>query len=419
MFFEVESNFDEQEFVVEHNRNASRGIQKAVLIGLFFYNLHVAWDYFRAPELIGLFALLRIGLITPIVLAGTRLLSTEAGQQSARYLTLLMALVVTGSSLLIHVLSNPGELPLHPMGVVFTILFNLTALSMLNREARIFSVSAIFTTVTVLFLHGASVETWIVNLVDVSLACALGVAVAGIIEEHSRNAFADRFRLKEEQSKSDKLLEATFPMAVVEKLKTARGTFAEFAPDVTVLFADLEGFTRAAACLSPDLLVTQLDAIFSRFDQLAAENGCEKIKTIGDSFMAVSGIPTPSKNHAEKVVRLGLAMQRAIQSFDLNGKSLTLRIGIHSGPVVAGVIGRSRFAYDLWGDTVNVASRMESTAPSGGIQISANTHAIVDGKFKMVSRGLVRAKGIGAVESWLVLGEATAQTNLARDLKAS
>ena len=86
---------------------------------------------------------------------------------------------------------------------------------------------------------------------------------------------------------------------------------------------------------------------------------------------------------------------------------------------MAGVIGRSRFAYDLWGDTVNVASRMESTAPSGGIQISANTHAIVDGKFKMVSRGLVRAKGIGAVESWLVLGEATAQTNLARDLKAS
>ena len=110
MFFEVESNFDEQEFVVEHNRNASRGIQKAVLIGLFFYNLHVAWDYFRAPELIGLFALLRIGLITPIVLAGTRLLSTEAGQQSARYLTLLMAMVVTGTSLLIHVLSNPTEL---------------------------------------------------------------------------------------------------------------------------------------------------------------------------------------------------------------------------------------------------------------------------------------------------------------------
>ena len=419
MFFEVESNFDEQEFVDEHNRNASGGIQKAALVGLFFFDLHVAWDYFRAPELIGLFALLRIGLITPFVLAGTRLLSTEAGQQSARYLTLLMAMVVTGTSLLIHVLSNPTELPLHPMGVVFTILFNLTALSMLNREARIFSVSVIFAMLTVLFLHGASVETWIVNLVDVSLACALGVAVAGIVEEHSRNAFADRSRLKDEQSKSDKLLAATFPVGVIEKLKTAKGTFAEFAPEVTVLFADLEGFTRAVTDLSPEVLVAQLDAIFSRFDQLATENGCEKIKTIGDSFMAVSGIPMPSENHAEKVVRLGLAMQRAIQGFDLNGKSLTLRIGIHSGPVVAGVIGQSRFAYDLWGATVNVASRMESTAPSGGIQISAETHTRVEGKFKMVSRGQVHAKGIGDVESWLVQGELTAQTDRVKNLKAS
>jgi class 3 adenylate cyclase len=165
--------------------------------------------------------------------------------------------------------------------------------------------------------------------------------------------------------------------------------------------------------------VTLLDAIFSRFDQLAIENGCEKIKTIGDSFMAVSGIATPSENHAEKVVRLGLAMQRAIHGFDLQGQSLALRIGIHSGPVVAGVIGKSSFAYDVWGETVNVARRMESTAQSGGIQISAKTHAIVDGKFKMVSRGQVHAKGIGAAESWLVQGEATAQTNPAKDLKAS
>jgi len=208
--------------------------------------------------------------------------------------------------------------------------------------------------------------------------------------------------LQHEQAKSEQLLLNILPEPIAERLKQAPGVIADRFEQVTVLFADLVGFTELAAGIAPEALVRLLNEIFSRFDQLAERHGLEKIKTIGDSYMAVGGLPMPRPNHAIAVAGMALDMLTAVQ--ELSGGTLSVRIGIHSGPVVAGVIGQKKFSYDLWGDTVNVASRMESHGQAGTIQVSAATHELIQHAFRCAARGCIQVKGKGAMEVWHILG---------------
>ena len=209
---------------------------------------------------------------------------------------------------------------------------------------------------------------------------------------------------------SERLLLNVLPKTIAERLKRGEGTIAEAYDDVTVLFADVVNFTSFAERTAPRRVVEVLDEIFSAFDALALRHGLEKIKTIGDAYLVVGGLPEPRPDHAEAIADLALEMQAALSRLsEALGIDLAIRIGINSGPVIAGVIGRHKFIYDLWGDTVNVASRMESHGVAGGIQVSEATYQRLRGAFRFEPRGLIEVKGKGRLRAYLLTGRASAQ----------
>lgn len=207
-----------------------------------------------------------------------------------------------------------------------------------------------------------------------------------------------------EYERSDSLLRNILPGAIADRLKSGRETvIADKHDEASVLFADMAGFTAAASETSPADLVEFLNEVFTAFDHLVQRHGLEKIKTTGDNYMVVSGVPVARKDHAAALVRLSIDMlDKARGIRDPEGRTISIRIGIASGPVVAGVVGMNRFFYDVWGDTVNVASRMESTGLPGRIQIAPETHRLLLDEFDFEQRDPIDVKGKGTMTTWLL-----------------
>ncbi len=212
-----------------------------------------------------------------------------------------------------------------------------------------------------------------------------------------------------EQKKSDTLLLNILPRSVADELKE-KGHVAPLQYDsVTVLFTDFVGFTRAAETLPPDQLVTELDGCFTYFDEVATRHNLEKLKTIGDAYMCAAGLPERNHTHAIDACLAALEFQAFMnQMKDIKGgigmPYWELRLGIHSGPVTAGVVGKNKFAYDIWGDTVNTASRCESSGVSGRVNISGDTYRLIADFFECEYRGKVAAKGKGDVDMYFLIG---------------
>jgi adenylate cyclase len=206
------------------------------------------------------------------------------------------------------------------------------------------------------------------------------------------------------QERSEMLLLNILPKEISEALKTEPRAIAAQYDDASILFADIVEFTPMAATMTPLTLVELLNDVFQCFDALVDKYDLEKIKTIGDCYMVASGVPRPRGDHARALVNLALDMQAEIGRRTFGGRRLAFRIGINSGPVVAGVIGRRKFIYDLWGETVNMASRMESHGQNGVIQITRNTFDLVNEEFECEARGTIEVKGAGRVEAWCVTG---------------
>ena len=213
--------------------------------------------------------------------------------------------------------------------------------------------------------------------------------------------------LRYQQECTEELLLNILPAPIAQRLKRAESTIADNFADVTVLFADLVNFTEISAEIPPTRLVDLLNKIFSEFDQLAEKHSLEKIKTIGDAYMVVGGLPTTRPDHAEAIAEMALDMQQQITRFKgVNGEPFRLRIGINTGPVIAGVIGTKKFTYDLWGDTVNVASRMESHGVAGCIQVTATTYERLKDKYVFEERGVTHIKGKGDMMTYWLMGRA-------------
>jgi adenylate cyclase len=205
------------------------------------------------------------------------------------------------------------------------------------------------------------------------------------------------------QQRAEMLLLNILPKEISDALKVERRTIADEFAAVSILFADVVGFTQMAAKMTPLELVDLLDQVFVCFDGLVERYDLEKIKTIGDCYMVASGVPRSRPDHATALVNLALDMQAAVAGARFGGRQLAFRIGINSGPVVAGIIGRKKFIYDLWGESVNLASRMESHGRTQCIQITRNTYELVKDAFYCEARGMIDVKGAGQMEVWHVL----------------
>ncbi|MGB3311717.1 MAG: adenylate/guanylate cyclase domain-containing protein [Nodosilinea sp.] len=225
------------------------------------------------------------------------------------------------------------------------------------------------------------------------------LVLAGVVAEREQA----RQALQEEKEKSEQLLLNILPLSIATRLKQGRSTIADHFAEVTVLFADIVEFTQLSEHLSPQDLVALLNDIFSQFDQMAEQHQLEKIKTIGDAYMVVGGIPYERDDHAQAVADMALDMQAMAQAFgDRTGQDFRLRIGINTGPVVAGVIGTKKFIYDLWGDTVNTASRMEAFGVAEHIQVTETTYQCLKDTHDLDLRGEVWVKGKGHMRTYFL-----------------
>jgi adenylate cyclase len=253
----------------------------------------------------------------------------------------------------------------------------------------------------------------------------LNVAVCGTIVFTLLAVFARQRRdalaaLRDEQARAESLLLNILPRSIADRLKAETRTIADHVNSVSILFADVVDFTPLAERLPPAEVVGVLDHLFSHFDGLAERYGLEKIKTIGDCYMAAAGVPAPRSDHAQALALMALDMQAAMRTVEeVRHLGLALRIGINSGPVVAGVIGRKRFLYDLWGDAVNTASRMESHGTSGRIQITRATKELLEDEFVCESRGTISLKGKGKTETWYLVGPRVADAAEARSVNVA
>ena len=243
-----------------------------------------------------------------------------------------------------------------------------------------------------------------------STMLALNIAVGGAIVFTLLAVFASQRRtalaaLRLEQAKSENLLLNILPRSIADRLKVQTQLIADQFESASILFADVVDFTPWSERLPPAEVVGYLDHLFTHFDELAERYGLEKIKTIGDCYMVAAGVPTPRPDHAQALALMALDMLEAIRTADqVAHLGLELRVGINSGPVVAGVIGRKRFLYDLWGDAVNTASRMESHGTPGRIQVTRETYELLTGEFELEPRGPIAVKGKGEIEAWYLLG---------------
>jgi adenylate cyclase len=253
---------------------------------------------------------------------------------------------------------------------------------------------------------GVRAASFAMNLAGPSIAGFLALLYFTTERDRSRAALVEEHRLLEaEQARSERLLLNILPAPIADQLRDGATTIAESQPDVTVLFADIVGFTPLGATLGAHELVDLLNEVFVVFDDLAETAGLEKVKTIGDAYMVVGGLPTPRADHLAAVLDLALAMCQAISHIRTpRGEPLRMRIGIDTGPVVAGVIGRHKFSYDVWGDTVNTASRMESHGVPGRVQVTDRVARAAGPDFEFEPPRTIDIKGKGTMTTFLLIG---------------
>ena len=278
-----------------------------------------------------------------------------------------------------------------------------------GRRGWTLAVVAWFGSTPLIFLAVADLpeetRTQLVRGAVSDLALLAAVVLLGETVRSRRDLDAAHRLLLAERERSEQLLLNVLPAPIAARLKQGEEVIADGFAEVTVLFADLVDFTRRSQETTPDRVVRLLDELFTALDRLAERHGLEKIKTVGDAYMAVGGLPEPRPDHAEAVAEMALAVREEVpRHLDPGGRPLQVRIGIDTGPVVAGVIGRRKFSYDLWGDTVNTASRMETNGVPGCIQVTDRAHRRLRDRYRFERRGPVEIKGKGELVTWFLVG---------------
>ena len=334
-------------------------------------------------------------------------LAARRRHAAARLAIMIVALGFIGSSALIFAAAAPSHL--------FVIVIAAAALALFpaNERKRMIGMVAACVIVFVLMLWLRHRDLPLVPVTGpttrlaMEVLISLGALILAIIITRALRSTVLRSELTaiREQERADRLLLNILPESIARRLKDDPQAIADGFHDVTVLFADLVGFTPMSEKMTPTDTLRLKDQVFCRFDELVDRFGLEKIKTVGDAYMLAGGLPDPRDNHADDVARMALAMLAEVKNIrGPHGEPLSIRIGIATGPVVAGVIGRKKFLYDLWGDTVNTASRMESSGETNSIQVSESTWRRLHDRFVFRQRGEIEIKGKGRVTTWFLEG---------------
>jgi class 3 adenylate cyclase len=402
----------EQAFRKHHFEQSLAATRAALLLGTFMFAMFGILDAWIVPEVLGRVLFIRFGLIIPLLLlvfAFTWLPAYERWAQAAT----AFAIACSGVAILamITVAERPGR-DLYYAGLILVIMYGYT----FTRTRFV-----VATAVCWLLVAAYEVAAIVIdptpfpillnnNFFFVS-ANLIGMFAAYMLEMYERRDFlqvrqlaAQREQIAHERERAEELLFAILPKSVARRLQQHEQVADSFA-DVTVLFADISDFSSLAAQLPPARLVSLLNEIFSSFDALAEQHGLEKVKTIGDAYMAVAGLPIERDDHAEAMAEFAVAMREEIARHRIEGLGpINIRIGINTGPVIAGVIGRKKFIYDLWGDTVNIASRMESHGSPGQIQVTQSTYLRLKRWYDFEERPTVRTKRGVELRAYALVG---------------
>lgn len=410
---------EETAFRSYYSRSSLVIIRSAILLTVVLYGLFAVLDLHAAPISRQSIWFIRFALVIPSLLAILIFSFHTVFLLIFQPMMVLVVLIGASGILAMIALESPGEIGFHTYyaGLMLVIIaaHTMYRLRFVYATGSSILVLAAYDYLAIahqnLLVSGDGFRVFLSNNFFFGSSLVLGMAASYFLEVYTRGDYTKRIRLAREQGKSERLLHNVLPREIAATLKEREGVIADHFDEASILFADVSDFTSMSAKLSPREIVSLLNEIFSHFDDLAERYGLEKIKTIGDCYMVAAGVPRWRHDHAHVLARIGLEMQNYVHQYRFgNAPPISLRIGIHSGPVVAGVIGRKKFIYDLWGDTVNVASRMERHGSSGRVQITTSTYERIKDDFLCEPRGTVWVKGKGEIPVWHILSEKMSHT---------
>jgi adenylate cyclase len=392
----------EAAFRVHYNQDAAKMCRVVLLLGGAVYLSFYMWD--RTVDLENSSTILAIRLtIFGVVLSASLLPPPLFVRHLQKIMTSCM---LFGGLMHIIILSivNNGWLIGIP-GIILILMYNFVFFRLLFLPALASGLLIALGHDVVAARYFLPAETVVVDNFFLLATLISGAAVAYILEGLFRNQFLTDRALEAERNRANEIIDELFPPRVARVLKTGEKVEAESHGEATVLFADLVGFTALANKLAPGHLMEVLNDYFSTLDHLAEKHQAEKIKTIGDAYMVVSGVSTSPENSAEHIADFALEVQSTIREYaKQHDFPLALRVGISTGQVVSGVVGVTKPSFDLWGETVNLASRMESLAENGRIQVSEPTYWRLHEKYELVRRGQIEVKGFGGIEAYYLVG---------------
>jgi adenylate cyclase len=401
----------EQDFLDDYYRKSINQMRIAIVLAIVLTAAFGLRDAWVTPEVTSRLWFVRYAVMCPFFLAVLLFSFTPSARRFMQPGIALGMLVCGLGIIAMIVIAPPPGNYLFYAGLLLIPMFPPTIRVRFVYSAAVSLMIIVAYEIAAIRFTDTSLPFLINNNFFLLTSAAIGMITNYMLELFSRRNFIQRIQLEKERDRSERLLLNILPVSIAERLKQRQETIADGFAEASVLFADIAGFTGLAASRSPREVVDLLNEIFSEFDHLAEKHGVEKIKTIGDAYMAVAGLPVHTPDHATAVVELALDMQDAVARRSASGHApVSLRIGINTGPVVAGVIGMKKFIYDVWGDTVNTASRMESHGVEGGIHATEETCRRLTDAYLRKERGTVKIKGKGEMRTYLITGRSgTAQ----------
>ena len=401
----------EQRFRKDNDRNLINFYRLGIGLSIVIWLTMTLLISLLFPEVYKINAALIIGLLIPTF---TLTFISTFYERFTGYYQFLMAICnfLAAMVMIYQSVLSTGNYQMLTLGMIGMVVFAFFLLRIRFKWALLvtFSYALIAQAVILIANNYTSEELWIaqMGIWFGMLSCSLG---GYYLEQSIRTSYVQGIiidqqqrDLEKEQERSERLLLNVLPEEICERLKLDTGQIiADRFDSISVLFADIVGFTALSSQLPAHEVVSFLNDLFIRYDDLVEKYNLEKIKTIGDAYMVAGGIPVPDQSHAVKVVDFAFDMMKETEKFNRkNEKDVRIRVGIHSGPAVAGIIGKKKFLYDLWGDTVNTASRMESSGVAGKIQLTYSTYSLVKDHYTFENRGEIHVKGKGNINSYFV-----------------